>query len=260
MERFLEVDTVAHCGASTAGMFVFSLNAVYVASGWLEARAVWGKGERGVLAAFESIEKVLPFRLKGFDSDNGGEFLNHHLDKYLRTRRLRVQQTRSREYKKNDNAHIEQKNWTHIRQVFGYERFDNLAVVELMNDLYANEFSLLMNLFLPSVKLQRKTRIGSAIVKQHDRPLTPCQRLLNCGSIPEYTKERLLIYQKMYNPFLLYQELQRKRKVILARCSLRLGRILTLPERAIKKKHADQDALHSSRRSNGKTLATLSNG
>jgi hypothetical protein len=218
---FLEVDTVAHCGTSSAGMFVFSLNTVDIASGWVEARAVWGKGERGVLEAFTGIEEALPFPLRGFDSDNGSEFINHHIDKYLRVRKRRVKQTRSREYKKNDNAHIEQKNWTHVRQIFGYERFDNPQVIDPMNDLYANEFSLLMNFFIPSVRLRKKERLGSKIIKRHDLPKTPCDRLLKSRSIPEQTKLRLRNLRLSLNPFVLHFTMQEKIKTILAKCSLR---------------------------------------
>ncbi len=217
---FLEVDTVAHCGTSTAGMFVYTLNTVDIGSGWVEPRAVWGKGEIGVLKAFQSIEGVLPFPLRGFDSDNGGEFINHHIEKYLRGRKRSVEYTRCREYNKNDNAHIEQKNWTHVRQLFGYERFDNPAVLHLMNDLYTQEYSLLMNFFLPSVKLQAKERIGSKLIKRHDRPQTPCERLLKSRSIPEQTKSRLRKMQASLNPFLLRQAVQHKAKTILCHCSL----------------------------------------
>lgn len=218
---FLEIDTVAHCGTSMSGMFVYSLNTVDIGSGWVEPRAVWGKGELNVLEAFRDIEQELPLPLRGVDADNGGEFINHHLEKYLRGRKRSVEFTRSREYKKNDNAHIEQKNWTHIRQTFGYERFDNPRVVELMNDLYAHEYSLLMNFFLPSVKLQEKQRIASKIVKKHDLPRTPCQRLLAARTLPDETKQRLRQLQQSLNPFLLHKIMKQKIKIILSQCSLR---------------------------------------
>jgi hypothetical protein len=218
---FLEVDTVAHCGTSTAGQFVYSLNSVDIATSWTEARAVWGKGERGVVDAFESIEQALPFRLRGFDSDNGSEFINYHMEKYLMGRKRRPERTRSREYRKNDNAHIEEKNWTHIRQYFGYERFNNPDVVPLMNQLYANEYSLLLNFFLPSVKLQNKVRIGSQIKKQHDAPKTPCQRVLMTRLLPREIKQRLLDLQQSLNPYELHKSVQRQIKTILRMCTLR---------------------------------------
>jgi len=116
MPGFLEADTVAHCGNSMAGMFIFTLNCVDLATGWVEQRAVWGKGETGVKDAMESIERALPFPILGFDCDNGSEFLNWHLIKFFTDRKRPVGFTRSRPYHKNDNAHIENKNWTNVRQ------------------------------------------------------------------------------------------------------------------------------------------------
>ena len=218
---FLEVDTVGHCGSSTAGMFAHTLNTVDIATGWVEPRATWGKGETGVVKAFESIEGALPFRLRGFDSDNGGEFLNYQMEAYLTGRKRPPEYTRSREYKKNDNAHIEGRNWTHIREYLGYQRFDNPEVVPMMNDLYANEYSLLLNFFLPSVKLQEKERIGSKIIKRHDKPTTPCDRLLASSYISEAKKRWLKQRRANLNPFVLRAIIQQKIKRIFQHCSLR---------------------------------------
>jgi len=218
---FLEVDTVGHCGTSTSGMFALTLNSVDIASGWVEPRAVWGKGEKGVVDAFQSIEESLPFPLRGFDSDNGSEFLNYHMEKYLTGRKRPPEYTRSREYKKNDNAHIEGRNWTHIRQYLGYQRFDNPAVVPIMNDLFANEYSLLVNFFLPSVKLQEKERLGSKIIKRHDKPTTPCDRLLASRYIRKEKKLWLNLQRQKLNPFILRTIVQQKLKAILRLCSLR---------------------------------------
>lgn len=217
---FLEVDTVGHCGTSTSGMFALTLNTVDIASGWVEPRAIWGKGEKGVVEAFESIERSLPFRLRGFDSDNGSEFINHHMETYVTGRKRPPEYTRSREYKKNDNAHIEGRNWTHIRQYFGYQRFDNPAIVPLMNDLFSNEYSLLVNFFLPSVKLQEKERIGSKIIKRHDKPTTPCDRLLASRYISKEKKRWLKEQRQTCNPFFLRSIVQQKLKRILQHCSL----------------------------------------
>jgi len=119
---FLECDTVVHCGDSLMGDYVYSVGGVDIMTGWTEYRAVWNKGQQGVLSAIKDIEGALPFPLLGFDSDNGGEFLNYHLYRYceMRPPHKRVQFTRSRPYKKDDNAHIEQKNWTLVRQLIGY--------------------------------------------------------------------------------------------------------------------------------------------
>lgn len=212
---FLEADTVAHCGTSTAGMFVYTVNITDIATGWTEQRAVWGKGEQGVLAAIQSIEETLPFLIRGFDCDNGSEFLNWPLLKYFTHRHRPVQYTRSREYYKNDNAHIEGKNWTHVRQYLGYQRFEDKRMASLLNDLYTKQWRLLMNFFLPSVKLLSKERIGSKTIKKHDEPQTPVERLLASEHIPDEVKQRLRAQHQTLDPFRLQQQISVKIKTIL---------------------------------------------
>ena len=121
---FIEADTVAHCGTAIAGIFAYTIDCVDIATGWTEQRAVWGKGETGVLEQIQHIEQSLPFPLLGFDSDNGSEFLNYHLLRHFTQRKQPIKFTRSRPYHKDDNAHVEQKNWTHVRQWLEYERLD----------------------------------------------------------------------------------------------------------------------------------------
>lgn len=198
---FLEADTVAHCDNSMAGQFAFSLDVTDIASGWTEQRALWGKGQHGVLQQIVSIEAALPFDILGFDCDNGDEFLHWHLVKYFQDRAIPVQFTRSRPYQKNDNAHVEQKNYTHIRQWIGYQRFDNPKIVELLNELYTTEWRLFLNFFLPSAKLQSKQRIRSKIIKIHDKPKTPYQRILDSEHIPQHTKNKLTDLYNTLNPF-----------------------------------------------------------
>jgi hypothetical protein len=209
---FLEADTVAHCGTSVAGMFTYSLNMVDIATGWAFQRAVWGKGERGVLEAIRDIESKMPFPILGFDSDNGNEFLNWHLLKYFKQRNNPVQYTRSRAYKKNDNAHVEGKNWTLIRQYLGYERFDNQEIVHKLNDFYTHTFYYLVNFFLPSVKLINKQRIGSKIIKKHDSPKTPYQRVLESEHVSQNNKQKLTAIFKTLNPYKLEEEIREKIK------------------------------------------------
>jgi hypothetical protein len=176
---FLEADTVHHCGQSSQGQYVLTINFDDIATGWTEQRAVWGKGESAILQQIKDVENTLPFPLRGFDSDNGGEFLNYHLFRHFTDRNSHpVQFTRSRTYKKNDNAHIEQKNWTHVRRALGYDRFDNPLITHLLNDLYKNEWRLYHNFFLPSVKLLMKQRVASKLFKRYDKPKTPYQRVL----------------------------------------------------------------------------------
>lgn len=155
---YMEADTVAHCGNSLSGDFIWSLTMTDILTTWTENRACWNKGAEGVGDGIDDIEANLPFNLKGFDCDNGSEFLNYHLIRKFekRPKTKAIQFTRSRPYKKNDNAHVEQKNWTHVRQLFGYHRFDKRILVKLMNDLYRNEWSLYQNHFIPTMKCIEK--------------------------------------------------------------------------------------------------------
>lgn len=211
---FLEADTVAHCGDTIEGMYAYTVDFVDIATGWTEQRAVWGKGERGVLEQIKSVEDNLPFPLLGFDSDNGHEFLNHHLLRHFRQREKPVQFTRSRSYQKQDNCHIEQKNWTHIRQWFGYDRLDNSLVVPLMNRLYISEWRLYHNFFCPSVKLISKKRVASKIVKRYDSPKTPYQRVLESIHASASVKRILKEQFKELNPFQLRRSMEKKLKKI----------------------------------------------
>jgi hypothetical protein len=211
---FLEADTVAHCGDSLMGMFAYTINFVDIATGWTEQRAVWGKGEKGVLEQIKDVEKMLPFPLLGFDSDNGSEFLNYHLLRHFTQRKQPISFTRSRAYHKDDNAHIEQKNWTHVRQWLGYHRLDNPNVIPLLNNLYKNEWRLFHNFFLPSIKLTDKERIGSKTIKHHDSPKTPYQRIMESIYITEETKLCLSKQLETLNPFELRKAMEAKLKKI----------------------------------------------
>lgn len=215
---FVEADTVAHCGDSLAGDFIWSLDLTDIATGWTELRACWSKGATGVVENIKDIEESLPFNLKGFDSDNGSEFLNYHLLRYFAdpkdSEKLRLQFTRSRPYKKNDNAHVEQKNWSHIRQLLGYSRLDDKALQPLINDLYKNEISLFNNYFRPCVKLLKKERIGSKIKKKHSVAQTPYQRLLDSTHITEDAKVKLKNTYQALDPFELRKQIEAKLKHI----------------------------------------------
>ena len=209
---FLEADTVAHCGASMAGQFAYTLDCVDIATGWSEQRAVWGRGETGVLEQIRDIEDSLPIELLGFDCDNGSEFLNHHLLRHFQNRPKPVNFTRSRAYRKDDNAHVEQKNWTHVRQWIGYDRLDKPQHVELLNQLYRSEWRWFHNFFCPSVKLIQKQQIGSKTIKLHDSPKTPYQRLVDSPNIPQKTKNRLANQLQRLNPFLRRKAIETKLK------------------------------------------------
>jgi hypothetical protein len=204
---FTEIDLVSHAGASAAGDCCHSLNLTDIHSTWVETRAVLGKGQEGVRQALEEIRQALPFPLRGIDSDNGSEFINAHLYGYCRSRA--IQFTRGRPYKKDDNAHIEQKNWTHVRRLLGYARYDSRPALEAINDLYSKELCLFRNLFLPSVKLVRKVRIGSRTRRIYGVPQTPFERV--CAS-PASDPERIaeLKRQQQLDPFELSRTIQAK--------------------------------------------------
>jgi hypothetical protein len=214
---FMEADTVAHCGDSLAGNFVWSLTMTDLCTGWTECRATWNKGAEGVMTQIKAIQKALPFPVKGFDCDNGSEFLNWHLLRYFESHKQPIQFTRSRPYHSNDNAHVEQKNWSHVRQLFGYDRFADPKLVKLMNDLYANEFSLFTNFFCPTVKLVSKMRDGSKWVRKHSKPVTPAQRLIDHPDISPDNKIRLEEQIKSLNPFALQKNIQSKLRAIFKR-------------------------------------------
>jgi len=211
---WLEVDTVALCGGSVAGEFVWVLDGVDYATTWVELRAMWGRGQAGTLAALRDVEASLPFELLGLDSDNGGEFLNYHVLSWLQKRSRPVFMTRSRPYKKDDNAHVEQKNWTHIRQCFGYERHDNPEVVELINALVKGAYGQLLNYFHASLKLERKERIEGRLRRVYGEPQTPLARVLASAEVKPQTKRRLEQEKARLNPFALKQSVARSLKAI----------------------------------------------
>src|SRR5437879_4159533 len=219
---WLEVDTVALCGGSVAGEFVWMLDGVDYATTWVELRAIWGRGQAATLAALGDMEVSLPFALLGLDSDNGGEFLNYHVMNWLQKRARPVFMTRSRPYKKDDNAHVEQKNWTHIRQCFGYERHDNPEVVEPINELVKGAYGQLLNYFHASLKLERKERKAGKVRRIYGEAQTPLARVLTSAEVTEQTKLRLQQEKARLNPFALKQEVDRSLKTI---ASLRRARL-----------------------------------
>ena len=206
---FLEADTVAHCGGSLSGDFIWSITYTDICTGWTSNRAIWNKGSAGVIAATQAVEQNLPFELLGFDCDNGSEFLNWHLVRYFQERPQPVSFTRSRPYKKNDNAHVEQKNWSHVRQLLGYERLDDPRLCKDIDTLYCEVWEPLNNYFMPNAKLIEKTRHGAKIKKRHDKPMTPCDRLLQSEHISDGVKKKLRQTRKALNPFTLAKELEK---------------------------------------------------
>jgi hypothetical protein len=219
---YLEMDLVAHCGNSNAGQFIYTLNATDIQTGWTERVAVMGKGQRGILAGMSEIKNRLPFRLRGMDSDNGEEFINDHLLNFCFQFKPRIEFTRGRPYKKDDNAHVEQKNWTHVRQIFGWDRYESEEAQKAMNDLYLNELRLFQNLFQPSMKLRKKVRVGSKLVRKYDLAQTPFQRVLKSGKYNKAKVKKLKELFETLDPFELSCAIDQKLQRIFKMASERI--------------------------------------
>jgi hypothetical protein len=207
----VEADTVAHCDDSTEGDYVNSLTFTELFSGWTENRAIWNKSGESVLRELRKLETTVPFIMKDFHTDNGGEFLNWALHRHLTGRAVKLPWTRSRAYRKNDNAHCEQKNWTHVRQLFGHDRFGHPELVPLMNDLYGQEWSQFTNHFKPTFKLVRREKQGGKTKRIYEaQPRTPYQRLLDSPEIPEEKKAKLRAEHASLDPFALKKSIESK--------------------------------------------------
>jgi len=207
---FLEMDTVSHGGDSTRGTFLWTLTATDICSGWTLLAPAWGCGQHSVLEAFQAMKARLPFRLRGIDTDNGHEFINHHLLEWVRQSPEPIEFTRSRARKKNDNADVEQKNATHVREQVGYERFDRPALAQPMRRFY-EAYERFRNLFIPCFKLLRKERIGARIRKIYGERKTPCERLLEH---PDTTPDQARLLRELrdrFDPIDLSREVRRRK-------------------------------------------------
>jgi hypothetical protein len=209
---FIEVDLVSHSGPWGEGDFLQSLNLTDIHTGWVESRAVLGKTQRTIRAAVAELRAALPFPLRGLDSDNGSEFINTCLFQYCQAHQIPF--TRSRPYKKDDNAHVEQKNWTHVRRLLGWDRYDSPQAQGAINALYRNELRLMMNLYQPSVKLVRKARVGSRLHRRYDRPQTPLDRLLASGKGDPNQLRALQRLRTRLDPFALAEAIEHKLQLI----------------------------------------------
>jgi hypothetical protein len=205
---FGEIDLVSHSGNRADGEFINSLTFTDIHSTWTENRAVMGKGQTFVREALDDIRNKLPFLMRGIDSDNGSEFINHHLTAYCEAHKIAF--TRSRPYKKDDNAHVEQKNWTHVRKLFGYLRYDSEEALEEMNDLYRGDLRLFQNLFLTSVRLVAKKRVGSRLRRSYDAAKTPLDRLLASPGRHGLKLCALRALRERLDPFVLSSRIDKK--------------------------------------------------
>lgn len=209
----VNADTVAHCGNNIAGDYMNSLTVVDLYSGWTANRAIWKKEAIGILNQVKKVESSLPFNLIEFFSDNGNEFINHELERYFEKRIAPINFRRTRAYKKNDGCYVEQKNFTHVRKLFGYVRIASPGLVTLANEIYQVYWNPLQNFFTPSMKLIKKERVGSKIVKQYDEPKTPYQRLIESGYLSAGQKRYLIQRYNQLNPFFLRKELDIRLKI-----------------------------------------------
>jgi hypothetical protein len=214
---YVETDLVSHCGGSASGDFAHTVNWTDIATQWVERRAILGKAQEMVFLALKAMRHAMPFDLCGLDSDNGSEFINFLLYNYCLKNHIAF--TRSRPYKKDDNAHIEQKNWTHVRQLLGYLRYDTQEVVDAINDLYTHELRIFQNFFQPSVKLIKKIRIGSKVKKIYDAPATPFQRLITLKKGNPLAIKEFQRAAQQYNPFELSAIIDHKLEAIYAMAS-----------------------------------------
>ena len=213
---YLEIDLVSHSGDCASGEFLHSMNVTDIHTGWVETRSLMGKGEAGVVQALDEIRRELPFPLRAIDSDHGSEFINYHLYRYCQKHRITF--TRGRPYKKDDNAHIEQKNWTHVRRIFGWDRYDTRPLQAAMNDLYTHELRLMMNLYQPSVKLREKERVGTRLRRRYDRAQTPLDRLIAERAIKDLPPvlQALVALREQRDPFALSVAIEKKLAAIAA--------------------------------------------
>jgi hypothetical protein len=204
MPGFVEMDTVSHCADSAKGQFIVTLDVTDIETTWSEQRACLNKAQAHVFPQVKEIRARFPFEIKGIDTDGGGEFINDEMYRYCMTEKIMF--TRGRSYKKNDGCHIEQKNWSIVRQTVGYGRFETQKECELLNEVY-DRLRLLTNFFMPSQKLIAKSRDGARIVRTLDEALSPYRRVLASKHIDAATKRRLTTLFKTLNPAQLRREI-----------------------------------------------------
>jgi hypothetical protein len=211
---YLEVDTVALCGGCLDDRHGWMFDGVDIHTTWSALCGLPNRSEASVCGHLDEIRAGLPFVLRGLDSDNGGEFINHQLKRYCAAQEPAIVFTRSRAYKKNDQAHIEQKNFTNVRLWFGYERYDHPEVWPRVNALCRGALNQLLNYFLPTMKLEHKERVGSRTVRRYGPAQTPLRRVLACAEVAQQTKERLRAERAKLNPFAVRRQVDQQLRQI----------------------------------------------
>ena len=204
---FLEIDCVAHCGDDVSGQFLYTLTCTDLCTGWTEMLALPRRSQEAVCRAIDGMRQDLPFALLGIDSDNGGEFINDLLYRYCRNEHITF--TRSRPFQKNDQAHVEQKNWSVVRRLIGYDRLESQEQLALLQNIY-QDWRLYVNFFQPVLKLSRKERIAHKIIRKYDTARTPYQRVREREDVSLPRKAHLLNLYLSLNPARLRRQIDQK--------------------------------------------------
>lgn len=205
----VQVDFVLHCGRSTGGDYVHTISAVDIATNWWEGEAIAVRSQHATKAGLNQMRGRFPFRIRELHPDNDSALVNDLLWDWCRDQKIRL--SRSRPYKKNDNAWVEQKNWTHVRKVVGYRRFDTTTELRLLNEIYG-VLRLYKNFFLPTIKLASKTRVDGRIKRTYDAPRTPYERVMGSRQIDRKTKQELRRIYETLNPADLHRRLEELRE------------------------------------------------
>jgi hypothetical protein len=202
---FMQADLVSHGGENVAGSFAHTLVLTDIASGWTECVALAVREGLLIVDALTQLRTTMPFPLRGFDTDNGSEFINEAVLAYCKE--AKIEFTRARPYRKNDQAWVEQKNGSVVRRLVGYRRLEGMAAADTLARLYSSS-RLFVNFFQPSFKLAEKKRVGARVSKRYHAPERPCARLLQSDSVPEAMKERLRAVAITLDPLRLLDEIR----------------------------------------------------
>jgi len=205
----LQVDFVEHCGRSSGGEYIHTISVVDIATGWWEGQAIAARSQRATQAGLEQMRPRFPFRIKEIHPDNDSALINDLLWGWCGQAGIRM--SRSRPYKKNDNAWVEQKNWTHVRKVVGYRRYDTMRELALLNEIYGVA-RLYRNWFQPTIKLVSKTRVGGRIKRVYDTARTPYERVLRSGQVSKQAQQQLRSAYEALNPAELRRRLEQLRE------------------------------------------------
>ena len=224
----VQVDYVGHGGRSSGGEYAHTISAVDIASAWWEGQAIPGRSQRATRQGLDQIRQRCPFRFREIHPDNDSGLINDLLWRYCRA--AHIQMSRSRPYQKNDNAWVEQKNWTHVRKVVGYRRYDTMRQVALLNEIYAVA-RLYQNFLQPVMKLKSKTRVGGRIHRVYDEPRAPCERLLASGQISRKVAAQLRATYDSLNPAALHRQLESLRRELFELADAKLPVILRRRQR-----------------------------